>query len=128
MGEKDVLALRYVMEADQAGEPMTPRRLAERLGISSASTTALLDRLVRSGHIARRPHPSDRRSLVIVATGQAGGEVRATLGGMHQRMHATAARLNPEQAETVIAFLHEMTQAIDPDHTATEATPADASS
>ncbi|WP_101853382.1 MarR family winged helix-turn-helix transcriptional regulator [Kocuria flava] len=117
MGEKDVLALRYLMEADRAGEPMTPRALAGKLGISSASTTALLDRLARSGHIARRPHPTDRRSLVIVATEASHGEVRATLGSMHERMHAAAARLTPEQAATVIAFLQEMTAAVHPHET-----------
>lgn len=117
MGERDVQALRYLMEADRARESVTPRGLANRLGISSASTTALLDRLESSGHIARRPHPTDRRSMVIVATGQTDCEVRTTLGGMHQRMHAAAARLDPAQAATVIAFLHEMTQAIDPHHT-----------
>ncbi|MCD1144916.1 MarR family transcriptional regulator [Kocuria sp. LUK] len=118
MGEKDVQALRHLMEADRAGEPLTPRMLATKLGISSASTTALLDRLARSGHVARRPHPTDRRSLVIVATHEADCEIRATLGRMHERMHAAAARLSPEQAATVVAFLHEMSAAVDPEDTA----------
>ncbi|MCJ8504844.1 MarR family transcriptional regulator [Kocuria flava] len=119
MGEKDVQALRHLMEADRAGEPLTPRMLATKLGISSASTTALLDRLARSGHVERRPHPTDRRSLVIVATHEADCEIRATLGQMHERMHAAAARLGPEQAATVVAFLHEMSAAVDPEGTAT---------
>ncbi|GEO94573.1 MarR family winged helix-turn-helix transcriptional regulator [Kocuria turfanensis] len=112
MGEKDVLALRYLLEAHRAGTPMSPRDLAARLGISSASTTTLLDRLTRTGHVARRPHPTDRRALVIVATAEADCEVRTTLGRMHERMLATARALDPDQAATVTAFLHAMADAV----------------
>ncbi|MEX5296989.1 MarR family transcriptional regulator [Kocuria sp. CPCC 205268] len=113
MGEKDVLALRYLLEADRAGTPMSPRDLASKLGISSASTTTLLDRLSRSGHVARRPHPTDRRALVIVATEEADCEVRSTLGAMHERMMSAARRLSAEEAATVTAFLHAMAEAVE---------------
>ena len=39
MGETDLLAIRYLLEAARAGRPMGPRELGRRLGISSASTT-----------------------------------------------------------------------------------------
>ena len=112
MGEKYVLALRYLLEADRAGTPMSPRDLASKLGISSASTTTLLDRLSRSGHVARRPHPTDRRALVIVATQEADCEVRSTLGAMHERMLRAARDLSAEEAATVTAFLHAMAEAV----------------
>ena len=112
MGERDVLALRYLLEADRAGTPMSPRDLARKLGISSASTTTLLDRLSRSGHVARRPHPTDRRALVIVATDEADCEVRSTLGAVHERMMRAARALTAEEAATVTAFLHAMTEAV----------------
>ncbi|MFI7495606.1 MarR family winged helix-turn-helix transcriptional regulator [Kocuria sp. M4R2S49] len=113
MGERDVLALRYLLEADRAGTPLSPRDLARKLGISSASTTTLLDRLSRSGHVARRPHPTDRRALVIVATDEADCEVRSTLGGMHERMMNAARALTAEEAATVTAFLHAMAEALE---------------
>lgn len=113
MGEKDVLALRYLLEADRAGTPLSPRDLARKLGISSASTTTLLDRLSRSGHVARRPHPTDRRALVIVATEEADCEVRSTLGAMHERMMRAARELSAAEAATVTAFLHAMAEAVE---------------
>ena len=97
MGEKDVLALRYLLEADRAGTPMSPRDLASKLGISSASTTTLLD----------------RRALVIVATQEADCEVRSTLGAMHERMLRAARDLSAEEAATVTAFLHAMAEAVE---------------
>lgn len=113
MGETDLLALRYLLEAGRAGTPLGPRALAGKLGISTASTTALLDRLAKSGHIRREPHPRDRRALVIVATESSDAEVRATLGPMHRRMMEAAERLSPEQADTVVEFLHAVRDAVD---------------
>lgn len=113
MGETDLLAIRYLLEAARRGRPMGPRDLAARLGISSASTTTLLDRLTKSGHVRRQPHPTDRRALVVTATESADAEVRATLGPMHRRMLDAAEALTPEQAETVVGFLHAVREAVD---------------
>ena len=113
MGETDLLAIRYLLEAARADRPMGPRDLAVRLGISSASTTALLDRLTKSGHVRREPHPTDRRALIVRATESADAEVRATLGAMHGRMMAAASDLTPAEAEVVVGFLHAVRDAVD---------------
>lgn len=44
----------------------TPTELSKHTGLSSGSTTAMLDRLEKSGIIARRPNPQDRRGTLIV--------------------------------------------------------------
>ncbi|HEY3957738.1 MAG TPA: MarR family transcriptional regulator [Streptosporangiaceae bacterium] len=46
----------------------TPRLLADRLGLTTGSVTAMLDRLEKAGYITRSPHPSDRRRLIVRAT------------------------------------------------------------
>ncbi|MUN64232.1 MarR family transcriptional regulator [Kocuria sediminis] len=113
MGETDLLALRHLLEAARSGRTVSPRDLAARLGISSASTTTLLDRLTKSGHVRREPHPTDRRALIVTATESADREVRATLAAVHERMMAAAQSLTPEQAEVVAGFLHRMRDAVD---------------
>ena len=45
-----------------------PARLAERLGISTGSVTALIDRLERMGYLTRSPDPTDRRKVMVKAT------------------------------------------------------------
>ena len=42
MGEADLLALRYLMDAEAAGVGVRPTELAGRLGITSASMTTLV--------------------------------------------------------------------------------------
>ena len=113
MGETDLLALRYLLQAQQEGVAISPKDLAARLGISSAATTTLIDRLVKSEHVERQPHPTDRRALVIVATPNSDHEVRATLADMHHRMLSVAADLDPAAAQAVVEFLEEMARAVD---------------
>ena len=45
--------------------PLTPREVGERVRLSSGAVTSLLDRLERRGFVARSPHPSDRRSVLV---------------------------------------------------------------
>ncbi len=116
MGETDLLALRHLLRAQAGGGTLGPKDLSRALGITTASTTALIDRLVASGHVQRAPHPTDRRSLVIVPTVDSDAEVRTTLGEMHQRMLAVAEALSPEEARVVITFLRRMSEAIASPH------------
>jgi len=43
----------------------TPSELARYTGLSSGATTAMLDRLEKSGLIERQPNPEDRRGTLI---------------------------------------------------------------
>lgn len=117
MNETDLLAIRHVMRAHKAGHSISPKDLSRLLNISTASTTGLIDRLVASDHLMRRPHPTDRRSVELVPTASADKEVRETLGDMHQRMIAIADALNPDEASIVARFLHDMTSALEQHHT-----------
>jgi DNA-binding MarR family transcriptional regulator len=113
MGETDLLAVRYLLQAQRSGRKISPKDLAAYLGISSASTTILIDRLVKSNHVRREPHPTDRRALVITPTTETDDEVRATLGVMHRRMMSIAEGLSPADAHVVATFLEQMRSAVD---------------
>src|SRR5260370_42709849 len=60
----------------------TPSELAQHTGLSSGATTAMLDRLGKSGLIARRPNQKDRRSthiVVVKETAEKGAPLFASL-------------------------------------------------
>jgi DNA-binding MarR family transcriptional regulator len=113
MGENDLLALRYVITAQQDGRSIGPKELAGYLGISSASTTVLIDRLERSGQLRRENSPFDRRALILVPTATTDAEIQAALGDVPERMVDVANRLDPTEASVVIEFLSQMRQAVD---------------
>ena len=52
------------------GYSLTPSELAERCEVTRGTITGLLDGLERSGLIARKNHPEDRRMLTIQLTEQ----------------------------------------------------------
>lgn len=112
MGENDIVAVRHVIRGRQAGSYVSPKDLAETLNISSASTTTLIDRLEKSGHIERQPHPTDRRALILVPTPSADRDVRAALSGSHERMLEVAESLTPEERGVVVEFLERMAAAV----------------
>ena len=112
MGETDILALRYLLRVQASGKAVVPKDISQFLGITSASTTSLIDRLVASGHVRREPHPTDRRSVVVVPTVESDREVRVTLGTMHRQMMAVAESLSADEARVVVKFLERMTDAL----------------
>jgi DNA-binding MarR family transcriptional regulator len=113
MGENDLLALRYVITAREGGRTIGPKELTHYLGISSASTTVLLDRLERSGEMRRENSPFDRRALILVPTATSAAEIKAALGDVPERMVEVANTLDSDQARVVIEFLRKMQAAVD---------------
>jgi len=113
MGTTDLQALRFLIKAQGEQRIVSGRNLADHLGMTSASVTALLDRLTTSGHVQRTPHPTNRRSNMLTATPGSEEEVRQTLGAMHGRMIDAAKALGPADAALVQQFLESMTAAVD---------------
>lgn len=113
MNETDLMALRYLLRESRAGNIVRPIDLARVLAISTASTTTLIDRLEKGGHVRREKHPTDRRAGVIVPTVSSDDEVRQTLGQMHRRMLALVDEFSENERAVVSRFLAGMTSAIE---------------
>lgn len=121
MAENEILVVKQLLRARARGEQVKPVDVAKYLGISSAATTSLIDRLEQSGYLRRVPHPTDRRSMLLEPTKHSDEEVRATLSAMHERMHQVAADTSPEAAQAVVDFLTRMRGAVDAVEPATSA-------
>ncbi|MFF8945866.1 MarR family winged helix-turn-helix transcriptional regulator [Streptomyces sp. NPDC014864] len=65
MHPTDVRALIALMDDRRSGEETTAGRLGAALGLNSAGTTALLDRMERAGHVRRVRGAGDRRRVVV---------------------------------------------------------------
>jgi DNA-binding MarR family transcriptional regulator len=61
----DFRALLHVMVAETAGVPITSGELRQRMGLSGAAITYLVDRMMASGHITRESDPGDRRKVIL---------------------------------------------------------------
>ena len=105
LNETDMKALRYIIASMNADVAVTAGALSEHLHISTASTTKLLDRLEKAGHIARKPHPTDRRAVTVEITEDTHRQVRKTMGLQHARRFEVAKALSPSEREIVVRFL-----------------------
>ena len=92
---------------------VTPAEISRYLGVSTASMTAIVDRLEKSNHVRRGPHPSDKRSIIVTPTVDTDDEVRRTLGAMHSRMLDAVIDMSPEETRVVIDCLARLQAAVD---------------
>jgi DNA-binding MarR family transcriptional regulator len=61
----DFHALLHIMVAETAGAPLTAAQLRQRMDVSSAAITYLVDRMIDAGHVRREPDPNDRRKTLL---------------------------------------------------------------
>lgn len=113
MSENEMRIVRYLLTQAEAKHAVTPTDLSKHLGVTSASMTALLDRLERAGAIERVRHPSDRRSLLITATDHAEQTVGAPVVAFQNETQRIADDLASDDHAVVVAFLEKLTDAAD---------------
>lgn len=114
MGDTDAAALRWIVAEERAGRPPTSAGLSRELGVTSAATVKIVARLVASGDLARQPHPTDRRVLLLHVLPEAHERLRRTLGPMHERMRRVARSFDAREQRVLIRFLDELAEAIAP--------------
>ena len=93
-------------------EPLPPNKIAERLIISRASVTSLIDSLERRGYVRRAPHSTDRRMLLIELT-DAGRQVAHDFRLLvHQHQKAWMAVLTEQEQDQLVDTLHRIQTAL----------------
>lgn len=65
LGPSDFRALLHILVAETAGVPLTSGELRQRMGLSAAAITYLVERMINSGHIRRDTHADDRRKVIL---------------------------------------------------------------
>lgn len=95
----------------QEAAGVTPRELADRLGLTTGSATTMLDRLEKVGYVTRSAHPSDRRKLLVHATATARERAFALIGPLVDDGRRTLlSRYSGAQLELITEFLTRATE------------------
>ena len=92
--------------------PMAPSEIGDRLIVTRATVTGLVDSLERRGLVRRTPHPSDRRSLIVEITPdglKVLAQVRATV---HRQEKAWMSALSDADLRKLINLLHRVQQGV----------------
>jgi DNA-binding MarR family transcriptional regulator len=99
------------LEHLEADGPLTQRELGERLLLTSGGVTLLVDRLERAGWVSRRPHPSDRRAVVVELSPGALARVPKALADFHSAIEKAASEVSADDREAIAAFLETVASA-----------------
>jgi DNA-binding MarR family transcriptional regulator len=86
-------------------EPVSPNQIADRLIISRATVTGLIDTLERRGYVTRLPHPKDRRMLLVKLTGSGRRVADEFRPIVHQNEKVWLEALSEEEQQRLIEFL-----------------------
>ncbi len=101
----DLRAIIELLDAERAGDVATPGWLGERLGLNSASVTALVDRLEALGHVRRRRDPDDRRRVRLDVTPSAKELGWAFFGPLMSGIVAASSTFDVAEIATIRRFL-----------------------
>jgi DNA-binding MarR family transcriptional regulator len=88
----------------------TPTELARHTGLSSGATTAMLDRLERSGLIERRPNPDDRRGTLIVLVDSGAERVSPWFSSVRQAQNELVSSYSEEELQVISDFFERSTK------------------
>lgn len=107
LSTSELHSLRHLMRG-----PLGPVELARELGVTSAASSGVVDRLCTRGHAERRAHPSDGRRTQVVITDSGRTEVMVRLRPMFEGLAELDNALDDEERELVERYLRGATASL----------------
>lgn len=108
----DVRALICLLDSARTGAPATPGTLGTQLGLNSAGTTAVVDRLERLGHVRRERDTRDRRRVLLKVDESAVTLGWSFFGPLIQDIVALMGRYDTTEQATIERFLSDVHKAV----------------
>jgi DNA-binding MarR family transcriptional regulator len=104
--QSDLQALVAIMAAEGADEPLTPGRLQKHLGLSSAGTTYVIDRLEKAGYVQRtQDHPRNRRMVQLRYTEQGMATAMDFFGPIGERTASIVSQFSAADQQVIHRFV-----------------------
>ncbi|MFI5959447.1 MarR family winged helix-turn-helix transcriptional regulator [Cryptosporangium sp. NPDC051539] len=101
MHTTDAAAIVLIIEAEDLGRPLTPARLAERVGLSPGATSILLGRLEVAGHVERTREGTDRRIVTLRSTAAINAAADAFFEPLQQQLGRVLGEFTTAQLDTI---------------------------
>ncbi len=112
MHRTDLNALTTVIDAQREGRTITPGVLGAKLSLSSAATTALVDRLGKVGHMVRARSETDRRQVQLEITESARTTGAEIFSPMVEELIKVVSRHSADEVELLSTFMAELRDAM----------------
>lgn len=94
----------------------SPKEIARYTGLTTGSTTSMLDRLEKVGYIRRMPNPNDRRGVLVEISPRWREVVDPMVVGIQAAHRQLLAKYSENELKTIADFLVHFTENVN-DHT-----------
>lgn len=98
----DLAAMGHISAAEP---PIGPRELSQRLGLSPAAVTEVVDRLETAGHLVRHRDTRDRRRVQLRPSAAAVGRVTAELAPLTGELDGLAGSFDERERAAIRRYL-----------------------
>jgi DNA-binding MarR family transcriptional regulator len=112
----DATAVVEVLRAEDAGDPLTPVRLAGKIGLTSGATSLLLNRLEEAGYVDRRRGHADRRRVTLHVTEAVHEPLKAFQDPVREDFQRVLASRSSTDLDVVEGVLDALRDAVDAHH------------
>jgi DNA-binding MarR family transcriptional regulator len=106
MDDTEAAALAHLAQHGQ----LTPGELGSLVGLTSGGTTALINRLLDAGRLARHPHPRDKRSSILTASPDVLERAARLYAPLVEDMNRLAKELTAEERVVVGRYLADVAE------------------
>lgn len=105
LGHSELAAMTHL---STAAAPVGPGWLSQRLGVTPAAATELVDRLERAGHLERERDTADRRRVHLIPTERALDEVGGQLAPLLRSLDQAATQFSAGERAAIQRFLADL--------------------
>jgi MarR family transcriptional repressor of emrRAB len=91
---------------------LTPSELSEKIGVTRATMTGLLDTLAKDGYIERLQHRGDRRKLLVRLTHAGGRRLDALLPSYMKELGLLVPNLTEKEQQVLIRLLEKVSRGL----------------
>jgi DNA-binding MarR family transcriptional regulator len=108
LGHSELAAMTHLSSSTR---PVGPGWLSQRLGVTAAAATELVDRLERAGHLERRRDTVDRRRVHLIPSDSALTDVGSHLAPLLAAIDQSARSFTPAERDAIRRFLDSVVEA-----------------
>ncbi|RPE77932.1 MULTISPECIES: MarR family winged helix-turn-helix transcriptional regulator [unclassified Frondihabitans] len=113
IGANDLSAIEYIARLENVGRTPRPRDVTHMLGVTSAATTILLNRLMTRGFVTRQPDPEDGRGQLLGLTPVARAMLQDAAGTSQHALRMKLSTITAREAQRVVSLLDAVTLSLD---------------
>ena len=112
----DLLLTDYQALALCAEHATSPTEIAQRLGVTAAGATEVIDRLEAKGYIRRMAHPTDRRSTRVEITPAGRSQYRTAHRACREVLNKISDQMSPTGCSALSSGIADLQEALNQTH------------